>query len=123
MDKTEMPSPDEIRRLLRGEFEGDEARDLYARLAEHEEALELAEGIWAEESPLASDLGPQLSDRRSETIKRRLFIRVRRTQLAEDVTGLGTGAFLYVVLGLLGAVFSAFETLGETPSTSRRREI
>ena len=71
----------------------DETRDLYIRLAEDDDALELAEGIWAEESPLEGEGVPELSDRRSDQIERRIFGRVRRTRLAEDVAGFGTGAF------------------------------
>ena len=122
MEETETPSPDELRRFLRGELEADEARDLQLRLAESDEALDLAEGIWAEESPLVADDGPRLNERRSDRIERRLFGRVHRTQLAEDVAGLGGGAFLHVVLGLLRAVFSLFGASDKAENSKPRRE-
>ncbi len=120
MNNPDVPSPNELRRLLRGELDAGRARELYHRLAESDEALSLAEGIWAEESPLAAEDLPSLSDRRSARIERRLFGRVHRTHLAEDLTELSSGAFLYVVLGLLSAVFSIFGP-GEPTHPAERR--
>lgn len=121
MERTETPSPDELRSLLRGELEADQAHDLYRRLEQSDDALDLAEGIWAEESILTPGESPRLSRRRSELIERRVFASVHRTKLAEDVTGLGSDAFLHVVVELLRAVLSIFEPAEKTPKPTLRR--
>lgn len=121
VEKTETPSPDELRRLLRGEVDGERARELYAQLAESEETLDLAEGIWAEESPLIGADSPPLSDRRSERLERRVFGQVHRTHLAEDVAALGTGAFLHVILELLRVALSILRPAKKSSKPTSRR--
>ena len=120
MEDNEMPSPEELRKLLRGEIEPRRAREIYVLLAESDEALDLAEGIWAEESPLGAEGSPRLSSRRGDQIERQVFRSVHRTHLAEDAARLGSGAFLHVVLELLRAALSIFRPAGSSKTSHRR---
>ena len=121
MEVNETLSPEELRKLLRGEIEPQRAREIYVLLAESDEALDLAEGIWAEESPLAAGDSPRLSSRRSDQIEQQVFRRVHRAHLAEDAARFGTGAFLHVVLELLRAALSIFRPAGSSSKPSQRR--
>lgn len=100
MKANEHPPVARLRRLLAGELETAQAETVLAHLEGCEVCLELAEGVWAETSPLVAET-PTLDRERSRAIESAILWRIRRVALVEDAVTLGSRGFVHVVLGLL----------------------
>jgi len=102
MTGVEHPDADRLRRFLRGLLEEEDAGGLLSHVESCGHCLDLAEKIWADESPLGEGReAPLLDEATSDRLEKGLFRRIHFTRLLEDVTVFGVRGLLFVPLKLL----------------------
>ena len=113
------PTARELSALLQGEIEGTDA-DRILEHAEHcEHCLARVEDIWGEASPFASGVPSEMTDELATRIEGKVLAKIRRTALADEVTGFASRGLPFVFLELLRPLLA---WLSHFPGESQRRE-
>lgn len=112
------PTPSELEVLLRGELDEAETQHFFRHLETCPQCLDSCEEIWARASPVKGETGPTLDEATATKIERALLNNVRRLDLADRITELGSHGLGVVWLGLLQPIL-AFLSIFLHPSKRR----